>query len=67
MNPCQCFEIKRVIICELNRGDGPCLTTGAAASEQDAAPEPLALNSDALTNSLAAKLGGSVTTNTEGN
>lgn len=62
MNPCQCFEIKRVIICELNRGDGPCLTT-AAASEPRTAPEPLALNSDGLTGTIAAAIGATITTN----
>jgi len=61
MNDCTCIEVKRMVICELNRGDGPCLTL---AEPRD---EPPALNSDALTGTIAAALGANVTTNIEGN
>lgn len=62
MTECTCTEVKRMVICELNRGDGPCRTTTQPAS--NATPEPAALNSDALTNSLTAALGGAnITTN----
>lgn len=63
MTPCKCADVKRVIICELNRGDGPCITT----REPAVANEPHALNSDALTNTIAAALGANVITNIEGN
>jgi len=61
MTPCKCADVKRVIICELNRGDGPCLTTAEPTTE------PPALNSDALTSTIAAALGATIVTNIEGN
>jgi hypothetical protein len=57
MTECTCTEVKRMVLCELNRGDGPCLTTSQPT------PEPPALNSDALTNTIAAALGANITTN----
>lgn len=51
MTPCECTDTKQMVICALNRGDGPCLATTTA--EPSAAPEPHALNSDALTNTFA--------------
>jgi len=63
MADCTCKEIKRVIICELNRGDGPCFTTQEPATTN----EPPALNSDALTSTIAAALGATIVTNIEGN
>ncbi|MEV5052156.1 hypothetical protein [Arthrobacter sp. LAR12-1-1.1] len=63
MADCTCTETKRIIVCELNRGDGPCLTT-----QEPATPgQPPALNSDALTNTIAAALGANVITSIEGN
>lgn len=61
MTNCTCTDIKRLIMCELERGDGPCLTS------KEPAPEPPALNSDALTNTIVAKLGATITHNFEGN
>lgn len=58
MNPCECTDTKQMVICALNRGDGPCLTT--VSTVPSGTVEPPALNSDALTNSLAAKLGATI-------
>jgi hypothetical protein len=63
MSTCECTDTKQMVICALNRGDGPCLTTTAQEPATTTAPEPPALNSDALTNSLAAALGATITTN----
>ncbi|MEV4987671.1 hypothetical protein [Pseudarthrobacter sp. LMD1-1-1.1] len=61
MNPCECTDTRQMVICALNRGDGPCLaTTAPEAPETSSSPEPYALNSDALTNSIAAKLGATI-------
>jgi hypothetical protein len=62
MNPCECTDTKQMVVCALNREDGPCLSTTEPepAVEPSASPEPHALNSDALTNSLAAKLGATI-------
>ena len=65
MNPCECTDTREVVICALNRADGPCLTTAAAqpteAPEPSATPEPPALNSDALTASLMTALSSKIT------
>lgn len=60
MNNCECTDTKQMVICALNREDGPCLSTETpdAPTLAAATDEPPALNSDALTNSLAAALGG---------
>lgn len=53
MTNCNCTEIKQIVMCELSRGDGSCITPPT--------PEPapvLGLGSDALINSIAAKFGG---------
>lgn len=64
MNPCECTDTKQMVICALNRGDGPCITTAAPVGNPTPAsndtPEPPALNSDTLTNSIAAKLGATI-------
>lgn len=64
MKPCECTDTKQMVICALNRGDGPCRTTAAEQPEPAASTEPPALNSDALTSSLAAALGGAIITTT---
>ncbi len=61
MTDCTCNGIKRIVTCELNRGNGPCITAEPATQ---ATPEPPALNSDALAHTIAAALGGAtITTN----
>lgn len=66
MTDCTCTDIKQIIVCELNRGDGPCLTpaspeTATTPTVSEPAGTPPALNSDALTNSLTAALRGAET------
>jgi len=64
MSPCECTDTKQVVICALNRGDGPCLTTTEQAQTTPAptaTPEPPALNSDALTASLMTALSSKIT------
>jgi hypothetical protein len=62
MKNCECTDTRQMVICALNREDGPCLST--ETPEAPTAPavtgEPPALNSDALTNSIAAKLGATI-------
>jgi hypothetical protein len=66
MTECQCTDIKAIIHCDLTRGENPCISTTA---EPPTAPqptnEPPALNSDALTNSLASIIGTNTTVTSE--
>lgn len=58
MHDCNCTDIKQIIMCELNRGEGPCINEAPQAEPTPTAThEPPALNSDALTNNLVAALG----------
>ncbi|MFJ4026403.1 hypothetical protein ACIPWF_04190 [Paenarthrobacter sp. NPDC089989] len=59
MTECNCTDIKRIVMCELQRGDGPCLSETPEPAQTTPPPaEPLGLGSDALINSVAAKFGG---------
>ncbi|MET4588853.1 hypothetical protein [Arthrobacter sp. 754] len=66
MTECTCLDIKALIHCNLTRGENPCIsTTAEPAPAPEATPEPPALNSDALTNSLASILGTNTTITNE--
>ncbi|MCX8453363.1 hypothetical protein [Paenarthrobacter ureafaciens] len=59
MTNCNCTDIKQIVQCELTRGDGACPSPAPEPQPPAETPAaPLALNSDTLTNNLAAALGG---------
>lgn len=59
-NGCTCTDIRAVIHCDLTRGDNPCIS-----ADTQPHTEPVALNSDALTTSLANILGTNTTITNE--
>lgn len=66
MTECTCTDIKTVIHCNLTRGANPCISAAAEPAPADPPTnEPPALNSDALTNSLASILGTHTTVTNE--